>query len=68
MRCCDLLRELRHLSAASWTDRTHHVATLSSLFHCCLVIWHCLLLLTFHAEHFSQSLFPPYLNRVSLSG
>jgi hypothetical protein len=64
----ELLRELSHLRATGRTNCTHHVATFSSLFHGCLVIGHSFLLLTFHAEHFSQSIFPPTSDPIDLSG
>ena len=49
-----LLRELGHLSAASWTGRAKHVAALGSLFHSRLIIGYRFLLFTFNAKHFSQ--------------
>jgi hypothetical protein len=49
-----LLRELRHLSAASWTGRAKHVAALGSLLHRRLIIRYRFLFFTFNAKHFSQ--------------
>ena len=66
--CNELLCELRHLSATGWANCTHHIATLCSLLHSSLIIGHRLLLLAFHAEHFSQSVFPPLSESVDVSG
>ena len=53
-QCVELLGELGHLSAASWTDRAHHISSLGGFLHGGLVVRHSFLLFTFHAEHFSQ--------------
>ena len=59
--CVDLFRELRHFGATNRAGSPHHVATLYSLLHGSLVVWNGSLLFAFHAKHFSQSIFPPFL-------